>query len=183
MNNYEKKLLERIKKKDFEAFEQLFKEFNRPLTLFAQQYVFDFQIGEDIVQENFINFWENIHKIEIKTSLKAYFYQSVRNRCCNYLRDLKIYDKHKLQYIESLLATNDPDIFTDSEIHKTLDNAIELLPREMSKIIRLKYLEKMKVIEVSNLLQISENTVKTQLSRGKQKLKVLLNEMMKMNIF
>ncbi|MBN1927552.1 MAG: sigma-70 family RNA polymerase sigma factor [Prolixibacteraceae bacterium] len=183
MNIKERILFNRLKKGDIVAFEELFKEFNRPLTFFAQQYVFDLQSGEDIVQENFIHFWENIHKIEIKTSLKAYFYQSVRNRCYNYLRDLNIYDKHKLHYVEALLASHDPDIFTHHELNNALEKAISLLPGKMSQIIRLKYIEEKKIMEVSNLLNITDNTVKTQLNRGKVRLKELIIKMVNVNIF
>lgn len=183
MNIEDRNIIELIKKRDIDSFEKLFKAFNRPLTLFAQQYVFDVHVGEDIVQENFVYFWENIHKIEIRTSLKAYFYQSIKNRCYNYLRNQNIYDKHKIRYVESLLASNDPDVFTDPEIHNVLNNAISLLPPEMGKIIRLKYIEKKKILEVSGILQVSNNTVKTQLARGKQKLKELLSEMINLNIF
>ncbi len=175
-------ILKQIKKKDLEAFNLLFYEFNRPLTLFAQQYVFDIQAGEDIVQENFMHFWENANRIEIRTSLKSYFYQSVRNRCLNYLRDKSIHDKHNLLYIESLIGSDDNEIFSDQSIKESLVKAIDQLPSEMAKIIRLKYLERMKIAEVSSMLNISNNTIKTQLSRGKEKLKKLMNEMANFNI-
>jgi RNA polymerase sigma-70 factor (ECF subfamily) len=179
----EQYILKQIRNRDIGAFEILFNNFKKPLTLFAQQFVFDLHAGEDIVQEIFIHFWENAHRIEIRTSLKSYFYQSTKNRCYNHLRNKNIYDKHNLLYIESLLASNDNDIFNNEEINESLEKAIEKLPSEMKRIMTLKYLEKKKITEVSNILNISNNTTKTQLMRGKQKLKELIVEMTTFNIF
>ena len=43
--------------------------------------------AEDIVVDIFASFWERRETLQIQITLKAYLFQSARNRALNYLRD------------------------------------------------------------------------------------------------
>ena len=92
----EKILLAELKKKNLQVFENFFNEYYPVLSRYAEGFVFDRQVCEDIVQDFFISFWQNVTKIEIETSIKVYFFTSIKNRCLNYIRDLHLRDKKKL---------------------------------------------------------------------------------------
>ncbi|MBK6830838.1 MAG: hypothetical protein IPG92_08935 [Flavobacteriales bacterium] len=68
---------------DRTAFEALFRLHYRPLCAFAVQYVKDADKAEDLVQDLFFRLWLDRAKLTITTSLKAYLFASVRNRCLN----------------------------------------------------------------------------------------------------
>jgi RNA polymerase sigma factor (sigma-70 family) len=68
---------------DRAAFEALFRLHYRPLCAFATGYVKDADQAEDIVQDLFFRLWLDRAKVTISTSVKAYLYASVRNRCLN----------------------------------------------------------------------------------------------------
>lgn len=174
MNIEDKILLSEIKKRNKKVFEALFHEYYPHLIRFAEGFVFEKQACEDIVQNLFVCFWENVHRIDIETSIKAYFYQSVKNRCLNHLRNLQIHDRHNLLYFEAALNDEDSSDWVDSEISNHILEAIEKLPEQMRKLFRLKYLDGKKCKEIADLHKISENTVKTQLQRAKEKLRNLL---------
>ena len=78
MNIEDKILLNEIGKRNKKVFEALFYEYYPHLTRYAEGFIFEKQACEDIVQSLFVYFWENCEKIDIETSLKAYFYQSVK---------------------------------------------------------------------------------------------------------
>jgi RNA polymerase sigma-70 factor (ECF subfamily) len=60
------------------AYEQLFKEYYKPLTVFATGYLENLESGKEIVQELFVSLYEKRKKLVITTSLKSYLYRSVK---------------------------------------------------------------------------------------------------------
>jgi RNA polymerase sigma-70 factor (ECF subfamily) len=174
MNIEDKILLNEVRKRNKKVFEALFYEYYPHLTRYAEGFIFGKQACEDIVQNLFVHLWENCEKINIETSVKAYFYQSVKNRCLNHLRDLQIHDRHKLLHIEAAMNADDPSNWIDAEIFQKIQEAIEKLPPRMAELFKQKYLEGKKYHELANLHGISENTVKTQIQRAKEKLRHIL---------
>jgi len=179
----DKILFNEIKSRNLKVYEALFSNYYPQLVKFAEGYLFDKQECEDIVQNLFIYFWENAAKIDLDLSVKAYLFQSVKNRCINNLRDLQIRDRHNLLYLEGLLNLDDYSELQDSEINFKIIAAIEQLPLHMAEIVKLKYLDGKKLKEIAQINQITENTVKTQLLRAKGKLRKILVETTSLNFF
>ncbi|UCS95010.1 RNA polymerase sigma-70 factor [Echinicola marina] len=176
----DKLLLREIQKRNNEVFEALFHDYYAGLIKFAEGFVFDNEVCEDIVQNIFIYIWENAEFLNITTSFKSYLYKAVRNRSLNHLRNLKIEDKHHLLYIEASL--NDPEMdMEDLEMIQKIESAIDALPPKMGKIFRLKYLEEKTVREIAAKMDVSENTIKTQLNRAKGKLRASLHQSLHIN--
>jgi RNA polymerase sigma-70 factor (ECF subfamily) len=172
----DKIVLDEIRNRNRKVFEALFYEYYPHLTRYAEGFLFDKQTCEDIVQNLFIYFWENTHRIVIQLSLKSYFYQSVKNRCLNHLRDIHVHDKHKILYLEALLNEDDSPGWVDPEIIKKVQDAIAQLPPQMGELFKQKYLFGRKYNEIAENNQISENTVKTQLKRAREKMRKMLLE-------
>jgi len=123
------------------------------------------------------------HRIEIQLSLKSYFYQSVKNRCLNHLRDIHVQDKHKILYLEALLNEDDSPGWVDLEITKKVQEAIAQLPPQMGELFKQKYLFGRKLHDIAEINNISENTVKTQLKRAKEKMRKLLLDSTSLKFF
>lgn len=164
-----------IKQGKEESLKILFDCYYPELVRYAQNYLYDKMESEGLVQEMFIYLWENASKIEIKTSLQAYLYRSVKNRCLNYLRDLKISDNcgaiEKLaeEEFHNELKNNK----YNSSKHQEVMEVVETFPQNMHEIFRLKYFSNYTYDEIASELKISVNTVKTQLKRAKKKLKFI----------
>ncbi len=163
-----------IKNRNLKVYEALFKNYYPQLVKFAEGYLFDKQACDDIVQTLFIHFWEKAETIDLDYSMKSYFFQSVKNRCLNHLRDLHIHDQHNIAYMSTILTQEEVESMEDPEIMRQVSEAISKLPKEMREVFKLKYLEGMKLREIAKKNQISENTVKTQLLRAKDKLRKIL---------
>ena len=80
-------------KMDKRSFEELFRSFFPSLVLFAQKYVPDQDTAKEIVHNVFINLWEKRQQVDTGSPLKSYLFTSVHNRCLNYIRDQKKFDK------------------------------------------------------------------------------------------
>lgn len=177
----DKILFNEIKNRNLKVYEALFSDYYPQLVRYAEGFLFDKHECEDIVQNLFIYFWENAPKITLDFSVKAYFFQSVKNRCLNHLRDLHIHDRHNLLYLEAVLNQTDYEELTDQEDIQQINAAIAQLPEQMAKIFKLKYFEDKKLSEIAMIKQITENTVKTQLSRAKIKIRKILIETSSLN--
>ena len=170
----EQLLFNEIKNRNRKVFDTLFREYYPALTRFAERFTFDRTVSEDLVQSFFVSLWANATDLDIKVSLKHYCYQSVRNKCMNWLRDLRIQDKRRLLYIEAVSGQDDASEWVDPEVLIKIRKSIDLLPPQMALIFKLKYLDGKRYKEISKLLNVSENTIKTQLSRARDKIRINL---------
>jgi len=168
----EKLLVGQIKARNRIAFEMIFKEYYLQLVRFAEGMLFDSKLADDIVQDLFLNLWNNSDHLTIEKSIKGYLYTSTRNRCLNELKKLQIHDKNLLQY-EGILNLHNLESYNDSkeDLIKKVMAVLELLPLKMKEIVKMKYLQNKKHKEIAESLCITENTVNTQLTRAKKKLR------------
>ncbi|MGL5085018.1 MAG: RNA polymerase sigma factor, partial [Clostridium sp.] len=66
------------------------------------------------------------------------------------------------------------EVHIDSYENLDLHKAMELLPKNMRLVLSLHYYDDLSVKDISRALDIKENTIKTNLKRGREKLYVLL---------
>ncbi|WP_222982428.1 RNA polymerase sigma factor [Flagellimonas meishanensis] len=167
-------ILEEIKNRNRFVFKKFFEDAYEELVHYANSYLFDQGWSEDIVQEVFIHIWEKADDLDIKTSLKGYLYAMVRNKCLNFLKTLKITDNTKVLDVQSMISSDyNLEFFSDEDlkiIHHQLLKAVEGLPAKMQQIVKMRFIENYKYVEIANELGVSVNTVKTQLQRAKLKI-------------
>lgn len=171
-------VFQEIKNRNKNVFKTFFNKHYNNYVVFANGYLFDKATSEDIVQDTFIYLWENAEYLEIKSSLKGYLYTMIRNKCLNHLKTLKITDRYHILEFNINLITE--QVFEDNSeenkdiVYKHLLNTIETLPDKMQQVVKLKFLYNYKYSEIANEMNISVNTVKTQLKRAKQKIAELI---------
>tara|TARA_R110002049_G_scaffold55382_6_gene153693 strand:+ start:121 stop:678 length:558 start_codon:yes stop_codon:yes gene_type:complete len=171
-------ILEEIAKQNRKVFKNFFDKHYEELVLYANGYLFDKDSSEDIVQEVFIYIWENADKMKIKSSLRGYLFTMVRNRCFNFLKSIKITDSY--EYLEFNIELITEYVFDSTEeedkkiVYHQILKIVDTLPPKMQQIVKLKFLHNYKYSEIAKELDISINTVKTQLKRAKSKITELV---------
>ena len=171
-------IIEEIQKGNRKVYRNFFNKNYEKLVNYANGYLFDQQASEDLVQEAFIYIWEHAHKINIQSSLNAYLTTMVRNRCLNYLKSIKITDS--FEYLElniNLITTHVFDSAEEEEkkiVYHQILKIVDTLPDKMQQVVRLKFLHNYTYAEIATELNISINTVKTQLKRAKAKITELI---------
>ena len=163
------------------AFSEIFNKYYLPLYQFAGRFVNDAQKAEDIVQEVFVRLWTNRKDLRITSSLKSYLYVSVKNNAINCLRREK-----RLQFTEDFavshihfLTTPEEQVIED-ELVTAVQKAIARLPRRCRLVYLMKRYDGLNYQEIADILNISVNTVKTQMKRA---LKNLLNHLSYLKTF
>ncbi len=157
-------LVKQVSSGDRKAYAALFHEFYTPLLLYSIKFTRNRDASEDIVQDFFCRLWEDRKRLINDKSFHAYIYSSVRNRSLNYLRDT-----HAVS-IEGFEKQSDEDFLREmmeEEVYRELYAAIQKLPERCRQIFLLK-LDGEENQKIADMLQISEETVRSQLRRGKE---------------
>ena len=155
-------------KLDKRTFEELFRSFFPSLVLFAQKYVPDQDTAKDIVHNVFINLWEKRQQVDTDSPLKSYLFTSVHNRCLNYIRDQKKFDKDetRFQRLDSTEFSDGVDRLEEQELEQRIFDALQALPEKCREIFNMNRFEGLKYAEIAQKLGISVKTVETQMSKA-----------------
>jgi RNA polymerase sigma factor (sigma-70 family) len=167
----------RTKNKD-ELLVWLMDEYGRSLVRLAFMYVKNEQLAEDIVQDAFIKCYNNLNHFQGKSSYKTWIYQITVNCCKDKLRSWGYRNMFFTDFLSFREEAPDPSPEENVlllEENRQLSKAIISLPLKLRETIIFYYYEELRIEEISNLLGISSNTVKSRLRRGKEVLKNKLN--------
>lgn len=150
----------------YQQFERLFQEHYQSLCFYANIVTKDMEAAEDIVQDVFVKCWAAVQSGELDIQQEHYLYRSVKNRALNHIKSLKVRqqfaDSYEAGYVDGTLN----DTMVDSETRARIMDAIDQLPPQCRKVFMLCVLEDKSYKEAAEALNISVNTVKTQMTKA-----------------
>ncbi|MDR0765863.1 MAG: RNA polymerase sigma-70 factor [Odoribacteraceae bacterium] len=157
-------------------FERMFTEYYTELVVYVNRYTRDTPSAEDVVQEMFCNLWDKRESLRVHTSARNFLYCSARNAVLNHLtRSRKITVELSDKLSDELLLQEEMDTGRQD---KLLYEMIERLPARRRRIFKLCFFSELKYAEVASLLEISVNTVKTQMGRAMAELRGAAGELL-----
>lgn len=136
----------------------------------------DQYLAEEIVQSTFLKVWENRHSIDLERNVGAYIFSIAKNQLYNHFshEELKaIYQRQQEQASQELVNTADENI--DYQILKeSIQLLVKQMPPSRRKIFSLSREQHLSNKEIASLLDISENTVESQMNKALKFLRVKL---------
>lgn len=166
-------IIKNIMDGDHNAFNLLMKKYYLPLRVFASQILNDDVIADDIVQEAFVNLWENRKKMGHVLSAKNYLYTTIRNNSVDIIRSSQKFKTFQ-QYKVANQTGTDIDYQAVEMIHH-LWESLEILPPRIRLVISLS-LKGLKQEEIAEEMNIALPTVKSLKARGIKQLRNIFNE-------
>jgi RNA polymerase sigma-70 factor (ECF subfamily) len=158
-------LFEKIKNSDIQAFEFMFHQYYGYLCLYAAKILNDSDTAEEIVQDFFVRLWEKREQLSIETSVKNYFFRSIKNLCINSIQHDKVKAKHAQKIISEIKnSIVFDDHYIEPDLAKKIEESIQLLPEKRREIFLLSREEGLKYREIAEKLNVSIKTVETQMS-------------------
>lgn len=155
---------------DWRGMELMFRVYYKRLVVWADTFLEDMQLAEDIVQELFITLWEKKRRRTLQSStLSSFLFVSVRNQCYHRLAK-KDTLRHTVDLKEVNIAFEEYNEKHDYIITRIL-NEIEKLPPRSQEIMLAVFVDGLKYREVAEKYHISLSTVKTLLGNAVRKLK------------
>lgn len=175
-NTEEEIYFKRMQQGDAKAFEYFFKEYTDLLYAHALGFVKEREPAEDIVQDVFVYFWHNRKKICYTGSIYAYLQRAVRNACINY----REHEQVKQRYEQEILYTEEgtfnwEEVDDVRKIREKLLESLNRLPERCRQIFMMSCVDGLKYREIACKLNVSENTVKTQVKLAYKKLREEVN--------
>lgn len=153
-----------------ESFEKAVRRNNQRLFLIALSFTKSSYDAEDILQNVFLKLLKHPSGFANEEHIDKWLTTVCVNESKNYIKYL-FRKHHSIDECEIV----SPDVFENS-IENDLFNVVMSLPKKDRTVIHLFYYEDMSVKEISSILKITESTVKTRLSRARNKLKVMLGD-------
>jgi len=167
--NSDRVLLEKIKNGDIVCFELLYGKYSGKLYNYILRLSKgDFYLAEEIVQNVFIKIWEIRQHISTEGSFNSFVYTVGRNMFLNIVKS-RIQEHLYHDYVvdhEDLLENSVEKEIEYKMLEEQINRLIELLPPARRNIYILSRVKNLPNKEIAVLLDISENTVESQLNKA-----------------
>lgn len=149
---------------------------------FARKFVKDPAEGEELVQELFCQLWDKRLDFKPTTSIKAYLYGAVRNRCFNRLEHLKVRERSQEGIAETLRnqghQSSPTQLLEAQETQIRIETAVSELPDRCRQVFELSRYEGLKYNEIAHELNISPKTVEVQIGKALKYLRASLRDIL-----
>lgn len=160
---------------------------------FAQEYVIREEDAENIVHDIFTELWEKKLEFSSHINLNGYIFVILKNRCIDFLRrkttEQQAINKMQEEYLQTLklkfesLEALDSKLLAEPDIDTIIQNAIDSLPEKCRQIFVMNKIEGKKQKQIAQELNISVNTVESQMAIAYKKLKETLKDYVPLLIF
>ena len=172
-------LIHRILQGDSDAFSPLVKKYQKGVHALAWRKIGDFHIAQEITQDAFLKAYQKLRTLKNHSAFGGWLYVIVAHLCLDWLREnrlpmesLDTADANAVdqvsysRYLAEKQATDANE--TRRELVKEL---LQKLPESERTVMTLHYLGEMTIKTISQFLGVSPNTVKSRLSRARNRLK------------
>ena len=177
------KLIERCKKSDKNAQLDLYKAYYRAMYNTAHRILKDDFEAEDIMQEAFLTAFTKLHTFKGEVTFGAWLKRIVINKSLTQLKKNKRYQEVKMEVITNDKIEEEAIDYKGLNPKKIL-NTLQSLKDNYRVVLTLNLIEGYDYEEIAQILNYTNENVRTTVSRAKKKLKqVLLAENIKAQVY
>ncbi|QMV45084.1 sigma-70 family RNA polymerase sigma factor [Cohnella cholangitidis] len=170
-------LVRRLADKDETALRELMAQYSEELLRTAYLLVKDKQTAEEAVMDSFLQAYNKILQLKEPDKLRGWLLRIVVNRCRMRMRTWSWSRLLPFAQVEPKeLEPSPEDLLLMEWRNERLSAAIHKLDYIYREVIALYYYNGLSVLEIAEHIGSNENTVKARLSRGRSKLKRMLEE-------
>ena len=179
MEHNDVELIQRVLQGDQDAFSPLVTKYQKGVHALAWRKIGDFHIAQEITQDAFFKAYQQLGTLKNYNLFSGWLYVIAARLCSDWFRknpppeqSLEVTDMSEVsqvsysQYVAEKQATEADE--TRREVVKKL---LQKLPESERTVMTLHYLGEMTIKAISEFLGVSPNTVKSRLSRARNRLK------------
>lgn len=169
-------IIERARKGDEEAFKELVLYIKNDLYRVAKSRLKDDEDIKDVIQNTMIKVFKNIRRLKNIESFRIWIIKILINECNRYYnknkKNIEIVEREK-EKTKTVIT----DYFTD-DVNREInfETKLKTLSEKEQDIIVLFYGNSYSCLQISKILNMNENTVKSSLRRARKKLEKLYLE-------
>jgi RNA polymerase sigma-70 factor (ECF subfamily) len=179
-DGYEQQLLLDAQQGDMDAYEELQRLLEPDIRRYIQRKIYDQYAVDDVIQETFLAFYRNLHRIEPVDNLRPYIFRIARNKSYDDLRKLERTEEISLDdepvrmhvsFTEAHQVPKPDDMTHWMLLHLEVQQAIEQLPDTQRETLQLFSEEQLSYAEIADIMDVSIGTVKSRLFYAKKNLR------------
>jgi RNA polymerase sigma-70 factor (ECF subfamily) len=145
------------------AFSELLDLYQERLYWHIRKIVKTHENADDVLQNTFIRIYKSIGKFQQKSSLHTWMYRIAYNES---IRFIEKNNKKSYANIDEVAASNlevlfDDEYFDGNEIQRKLNTIIEGFKEKQKRVFQMKYFDDLSFRQISEVLEISESTLKS----------------------
>ena len=160
---------------DCRAFEQIVLRYERRVMLLSARLLHGVDEAQDATQEVFLRAFKYLHRLDVRRPVEPWLMRITVNVCRDFQR--KIQRRHST-FIESSTENDAPDDSRDpyagfawEQERQKLWKVLNELPEKEKMAVILRDVEGFSTAEVAEILGSSESTVRSQICRGRLRIK------------
>lgn len=169
-------LIEKCKLNNKRAQIELYRAYNQAMYNTAMRLLRNTDNADDVIQESFLSAFKNIHQFKGQVTFGAWLKKIVIHKCLNHLKkkelDVITLDESQIYNLDKEDIENWE--FDSSIVLEDVKKSIDKLPDKYRLVLMLYLIEGFDHEEISEILRISVVASRSQLMRGKIKLRQLL---------
>ncbi len=156
------------------AFMEFYRRHSVGLNAYCYKILNDRVTAEDVFQETFIKFYENVNP-KLHTNISGFLIKIARNICLNYKRNKKKnVDITEMEFLAYNLKQYDSQKYENKQLMEFVNTAVDLLEDDYKEALILREYNGFEYNEIAKVMNISEINAKTRVCRAKKKIKDLL---------
>ena len=183
----ETRLIQQIKKGNTAAFEELAAGYQKQIFTLAYRMCGNQEDAADMAQEALIKVYRNIDKFKGDSKFSTWLYRVVTNTCLDEMKKMK---RKQVYSLDDELETKDGSLKRDiedtaptpeekaeqTERSEAIQDALMQVSETHRKVLVLRDVQGFSYEEIAGMLECSEGTVKSRLSRARESLRNVLKE-------
>lgn len=178
----DKHILARARRGELDAFEELVRQYEKRVYAVALRSSGSPEDAADITQEVFLRAWRSIESFRGDSGFSTWLFRITMNLCVDHARHknaqpqtqpLVVGEEDAERPIPDTAPTPEEHL-ENSELGRELAAALDEVSEEHRRIVLLRDVSGMSYTEIAEILEISEGTVKSRLSRARIALRTIL---------
>ena len=180
-------LVQLAQQNDQDAIEELYRQTYNSVYQTVKTMVKDDDTALDIVQDSFVKGFDNLNQLNEPEKFSAWMRQIAANRARDYLKkkrptlftEMENEDGEMQEFADDCMEHLPEEVLDRAETARLVKEILDTLPEEQRAVIFMMHYEQMTVKEIAQALDCSENTVKSRLKYGREKIKVKVEDLAK----
>ena len=145
------------------AFKELLDLYQERLYWHIRKIVITHDNANDVLQETFIRIYKGITNFKEKSALHTWMYRIAYNESLRFIEKNKrnsqvSLEENNNQYLNTLMEDS---YFNGNELQLKLQTIISKLSKKRQRVFQMKYFDDLSFREMSEILNVSENTLKS----------------------
>lgn len=172
----DKLLLQQLIAGNEQAFLTIFNTYKKEVYAYSLSILKSQTYAEEIVQEVFLKIWIKRNDLDVSLAFKPYIIVITKNMCLNFLKKAAYDNKMREEIFYQSQKSFNPiyDQIQNKELENLQKEALNLLPPRRRLIFEMSRNEGKSYKEISQELGISLNTVKSQINKALETLRIFL---------